>query len=68
LLLSEAAASKANVGDLSPKGLGTHLVDARYSADDNYEQSVSGTAELIVGQPDFLVSATPVTVLLETQV
>jgi hypothetical protein len=60
--LAETALASAMVNDISPVGLGAHLVDASYGGDTNYAASVSGTTALIVGAPSYLLSSSPVTV------
>jgi hypothetical protein len=60
--LTETATATAS--GISPIGTGTHLVDASYPGDSNYNSSISGTTGLTaqVVTPSFTVSGTAVTV------
>jgi hypothetical protein len=63
VLVAETALASATVNDISPMGLGTHLVDASYGGDTNYAASISSTTALIVGAPSYLLSSTPITIV-----
>jgi hypothetical protein len=62
-LLAETALTIATVNKISPVGVGTHLVKAIYSGDDNYGGSTSADVSLIVVPPGLTLSGTPVSVV-----
>jgi trimeric autotransporter adhesin len=62
-LLAETALTIATVNNISPVGVGTHLVKAIYSGDDNYGGSTSADVSLIVVPPGLTLSDTPVSVV-----
>lgn len=61
-LLAETALTIATVNNISPVGVGTHLVRAIYSGDDNYDGSTSADVSLTVVPPGLTLSGTPVSV------
>src|SRR5208282_1462345 len=61
-LLAEPALTIATVNNISPVGVGTHLVKAIYSGDVNYGGSTSADASLTVVPPGFTLTGTPVTI------
>jgi hypothetical protein len=61
-LLGETALAIAIVNNVSPAGVGTHLVKAIYSGDAHYAGRTSADAALTVVPPGFLLSSTPVVV------
>src|SRR5271170_4393167 len=62
-LLAETALTIATVNNISPAGVGTHLVKAIYSGDVNYDGSTSAEAPLTVVPPGLTLSGTPVSVV-----
>ncbi|WP_263351248.1 FG-GAP-like repeat-containing protein [Acidicapsa acidisoli] len=62
-LLAETALTIATVNNISPVGVGTHLVKAIYSGDVNYGGSTSVDVSLTVVPPGLTLSATPVSVV-----
>ena len=62
-LLAETALTIATVNNISPVGVGTHLVKATYSGDVNYAGSTSAEAPLTVVPPGLTLSGTPVSVV-----
>ena len=62
-LLAETAPAIATVNNISPVGVGTHLVKAIYSGDVNYAGSTSAEAPLTVVPPGLTLSGTPVSVV-----
>jgi hypothetical protein len=46
ILVSESQSATATVTGISPPGTGTHLIDASYPGDSNYNSSASGTVGL----------------------
>jgi hypothetical protein len=62
-LLAETALTIATVNNISPVGVGTHLVKAIYSGDGNYGGSTSAEASLTVVPPGLTLSGTPVSVV-----
>jgi len=62
-LLAETALTIATVNNISPIGVGTHLVKAIYSGDVNYGGSTSADVSLTVVPPGLTLSATPVSVV-----
>jgi hypothetical protein len=62
-LLAETALTAATVNNISPAGVGTHLVKAIYSGDVNYGGSTSTDVSLTVVPPGLTLSGTPVTVV-----
>jgi hypothetical protein len=61
-LLAETALAIATVNNISPAGVGTHLVKAIYSGDANYGGSTSTDVSLTVVPPGLTLSGTPVSV------
>jgi hypothetical protein len=61
-LLAETDLSLAAVNNISPVGVGTHLVKAIYSGDVNYGGSTSAAVALIVVPPGITLSAASVSV------
>jgi len=61
-LLAETALTIATVNNISPVGVGTHLIKAIYSGDANYGGSTSAEVPLIVVPPGLTLSGTPVSV------
>jgi hypothetical protein len=62
-LLAETALTIATVNNISPGGVGTHLVKAIYSGDVNYAGSTSADVSLTVAPPGLTLSGTPVSVM-----
>ena len=62
-LLAETALAIATVNNISPVGVGTHLVKAIYSGDVNYGGSTSADVPLTVVSPGFTLSGTSVSVV-----
>src|SRR5271154_4725952 len=62
-LLTETALTIATVNNISPAGVGTHLVKAIYSGDVNYDGSTSAEVSLTVVPPGLTLSGTPVSVV-----
>jgi hypothetical protein len=62
-LLAETTLAIATVKNISPVGVGTHLVKAIYSGDVNYGGSTSADVSLTVVPPGFTLSGTPVSVV-----
>jgi hypothetical protein len=62
-LLAETALTIATVNNISPVGVGTHLVKAIYSGDVNYGGSTSADVPLIVVPPGLTLSGTSVSVM-----
>jgi trimeric autotransporter adhesin len=62
-LLAETAPAIATVNNISPAGVGTHLVKAIYSGDVNYGGSTSADVSLTVVPPGLTLSGTPVSVV-----
>jgi hypothetical protein len=62
-LLAETALTIATVNNISPVGVGTHLVKAIYSGDVNYGGSTSADVSLTVAPPGLTLSGTPVSVV-----
>jgi hypothetical protein len=62
-LLAETALTIATVNNISPVGVGTHLVKAIYAGDVNYGGSTSADVSLIVAPPGLTLSGTPVSVV-----
>ena len=62
-LLASAALTIATVNNISPVGVGTHLVKAIYSGDPNYGGSTSTAVSLTVVPPGLTLSGTPVSVV-----
>jgi len=62
-LLAETALAIATVNNVSPVGVGTHLVKAIYSGDVNYGGSTSADVPLAVVSPGFTLSGTSVSVM-----
>ncbi len=62
-LLAETALTIATVNNISPVGVGTHLVKAIYSGDVNYGGSTSADVSLIVVPPGLTLSGTSVSVV-----
>jgi trimeric autotransporter adhesin len=62
-LLAETALTIATVDNISPVGIGTHLVQAIYSGDVNYGGSTSADVSLAVVPPGLTLSGTPVSVV-----
>jgi hypothetical protein len=62
-LLAETALAIATVNNISPVGVGTHLVKAIYSGDVNYGGSTSADVSLTVVPPGLTLSGTPVSVV-----
>ena len=62
-LLAETALTIATVNNISPVGVGTHLVKAIYSGDVNYGGSTSAEVSLTVVPPGLTLSGTPVSVV-----
>jgi hypothetical protein len=65
-LLAETALAIATVNNISPVGVGAHLVKAIYSGDANYGGSTSADVSLTVVPPGFTLSGTPVSVVAGT--
>jgi trimeric autotransporter adhesin len=63
-LVTETALAIATVNNISPAGVGTHLVKAVYSGDANYGGSTSANASLTVVPPGITLTGTPVTIAL----
>jgi hypothetical protein len=62
-LLAETSLTIATVNNISPVGVGTHLVKAIYSGDVTYGGSTSADASLTVVPPGLTLSGTPVSVV-----
>jgi trimeric autotransporter adhesin len=62
-LLAETALTIATVNNISPVGVGTHLVKAIYSGDVNYGGSTSADVSLIVVPPGLTPSGTAVSIV-----
>jgi hypothetical protein len=62
-LLAETALTIATVNNVSPVGVGTHLVKAIYSGDVNTAGSTSADVSLTVAPPGLTLSGTPVSVM-----
>jgi len=62
-LLAETALAIATVNNISPVGVGAHLVKAIYSGDVNYGGSTSADVSLTVVPPGLTLSGTPVSVV-----
>jgi trimeric autotransporter adhesin len=62
-LLAKTALTIATVNNISPVGVGTHLVKAIYSGDVNYGGSTSADVSLTVVPPGLTLSGTPVSVV-----
>src|SRR5580698_324613 len=62
-LLAETALTIATVNNISPVGVGTHLVKAIYSGDVNYGGSTSAEVSLTVVPPGLSLSGTPVSIV-----
>src|SRR6202044_3189074 len=62
-LLAETALTIATVNNISPVGIGTHLVKAIYSGDVNYGGSTSADVSLIVVPPGLTLSGTAVSIV-----
>ena len=62
-LLAETALTIATVNNISPVGVGTHLVKAIYSGDVNYGGSTSADVSLIVVPPGLTLSGTAVSIV-----
>ena len=62
-LLAETALTIATVNNISPVGVGTHLVKAIYSGDVNYGGSTSAEVSLIVVPPGLTLSGTSVSIV-----
>jgi len=62
-LLSETALTIATVNNISPVGVGAHLVKAIYSGDVNYGGSTSTDVSLTVVPPGFTLGGTSVSVV-----
>jgi hypothetical protein len=62
-LLAETALTIATVNDISPVGVGTHLVKAIYSGDVNYGGSTSAAVSLTVVPPGLTLSGTAVSIV-----
>jgi trimeric autotransporter adhesin len=62
-LLVETALAIATVNNISPVGVGTHLVKAIYSGDVNYGGSTSADVSLTVVLPGFTLGGTSVSVV-----
>jgi FG-GAP-like repeat/Bacterial Ig-like domain (group 3)/Abnormal spindle-like microcephaly-assoc'd, ASPM-SPD-2-Hydin/FG-GAP repeat len=64
---SEAQTASATASGISVVGTGTHLVDASYAGDGNYQPSTSGTVPLTVNQATPAISwGTPAAILYGT--
>ena len=61
-LLAETARATATVNNISPAGVGTHLVKAVYSGDVNYGGGTSADASLTVVPPGLTLTGTSVTI------
>ena len=62
-LLAETALTIATVDNISPAGVGTHLVKAIYSGDVNYGGSTSAEVSLTVVPPGLTLSGTAVSIV-----
>jgi len=62
-LLAATALAIETVNNISPAGVGTHLVKAIYSGDANYGGSTSADVSLTVVSPGFTLSSTSVSVV-----
>jgi trimeric autotransporter adhesin len=62
-LLGATTLAIATVNNISPVGVGTHLVKAIYSGDVNYGGSTSSNVSLTVVSPGFTLSGTSVSVV-----
>jgi trimeric autotransporter adhesin len=62
-LLAETALAIETVNNISPVGVGRHLVKAIYSGDVNYGGSTSADVSLTVVSPSFTLSGTSVSVV-----
>src|ERR1700722_326996 len=62
-LLAETALTIATVNNISPVGVGTHLVKAIYSGDVNYGGSTSAAVSLTVVPPGLTLSGTAVSIV-----
>src|SRR5580704_8487006 len=62
-LLAETALTIATVNNISPVGVGAHLVKAIYSGDVNYGNSTSADVSLAVVPPGLTLTGTPVSVV-----
>jgi hypothetical protein len=62
-LLAEMALAIATVNNISPVGVGTHLVKAIYSGDVNYGGSTSADVSLTVVSPGFTLGGTSISVV-----
>jgi hypothetical protein len=62
-LLAETALTIATVNNISPVGVGAHLVKAIYSGDVNYGGSTSADVSLTVVPPGFTLGGTSVSVV-----
>jgi trimeric autotransporter adhesin len=62
-LLAETALTIATVNNISPVGVGTHLVKAIYSGDVNYGGSTSADVSLTVVPPGLTLSGTAVSIV-----
>jgi trimeric autotransporter adhesin len=62
-LLAETALTIATVNNISPVGVGTHLVKAIYSGDVNYGGSTSAEVSLTVVPPGLTLSGTAVSIV-----
>jgi len=62
-LLAETGLTIATVNNISPVGVGTHLVKAIYSGDVNYSGSTSAEVSLTVVPPGLTLSGNPVSVV-----
>jgi hypothetical protein len=62
-LLAATTLAIATVKNISPVGVGTHLVKAIYSGDVNYSGSTSADVSLTVVPPGLTLSGTPVSVV-----
>jgi trimeric autotransporter adhesin len=62
-LLAETALAIATVNNISPVGVGTHLVKAIYSGDVDYGGNTSADVSLTVVSPGFTLSGTSVSVV-----
>ena len=62
-LLAETALTIATVNNISPVGVGTHLVKAIYSSDANYGGSTSTDVSLTVVPPGFTLGGTSVSIV-----
>jgi trimeric autotransporter adhesin len=62
-LVSETALTIATVNNISPVGVGTHLVKAIYSSDVNYGGNTSAEVSLTVVPPGLTLSGTAVSIV-----